>query len=135
MFAFDLQTFLIILKLLLKQLYVRADFFNTGNLHKNLCKLTLKYIIDRLRPRPSKNSSLSLNLFSNSPCFPTISMIFQFAPFKRTSYFFAKDTPPRISANNPLRQKLLILMKEVLFLLFQVSFSFSFFSSHCATIN
>ena len=84
---------LINLKLLLKKLDVRVEFLNTGNLHKNLYKLILKYIFDRLKPTQSKDSSLYLNLFSNSPCFPTIFIIFLFAPFNRSSYFFTKDIP------------------------------------------
>ena len=45
------------LKLLSKQLDVRIKFFNTGNLHKNLYKLVLKYMLDRLRPTLLKNLS------------------------------------------------------------------------------
>ena len=41
----------------------------------------------------SKKSSSSLNLFRSLPCFPTIFMIFLFAPFKRFSYFFTKEIP------------------------------------------
>ena len=52
--------------------------------------LILKYILDRLRPTQSKNSSYSLNLFRSSPCFPTMFIIL-FSPFKRFSYFFTKD--------------------------------------------
>ena len=122
--AFASHTFLINLKLLLKQLDVKVEFFNTGNLHKNLYKPILKYILDRLRPIGSKSSSLSMNLFNNSPCLPTILIIFLFAPFKISSYFFTKDKPafsslnflpPHSCVNNPLlHRKLLILMREVL---------------------
>ena len=43
MSGFASQTFFISLKLLLKELGVRVDFFNTGNLHKNLWSLILKF--------------------------------------------------------------------------------------------
>ena len=88
MSAFALHIFLINLKFLLKYLAVRVEFFSFGYLHKNLCKLILKYMLDRLKPTLSKSSSLSLNLSSNFPYFLTIFIIFLFVLFKRSSYFF-----------------------------------------------
>ena len=79
-----LTYFLINLKLL------RVGFFNAGILHKNLYRLILKNILDRLRPTQSKNLSLSLNYFSNSPGFSTIFIIYLFAPLRRSSYFLLK---------------------------------------------
>ena len=100
------------------------NFFDTGNLDKNLYDLIWKYILDRLRPTRSKIYSLSLNVFNNSPCFPTMFMIFLFAPFKRSSYFFTKDIPSfssfaflpsRSSVNHFVPQKLLVLMQSTHF--------------------
>ena len=42
MSAFALHTFFICFKLFLKQLGVRVEFFNTGNLHKDLSNRILK---------------------------------------------------------------------------------------------
>ena len=90
MSAFALHTFSIKKNLLLKQLDVRVEVFNTGNLHKNLYNLILKYKLDRLRPTQSKNSSRYLNPSRSLSCFPTMSITFLLAPFKRFSYFFIK---------------------------------------------
>ena len=53
----------------------------------------LMYILHQLKQMQSKNSSSSLNLLRNSPCFPTTLIIFLIAPFKRFSYFWATDIP------------------------------------------
>ena len=49
-------------------------------------KPVLKYVLNRLRPTRSKNSSVSINYFSNSPCFMTVLIIFPFASFKRSTF-------------------------------------------------
>ena len=118
MSVFDLHTFFICFKLLLKYLGVRVEFFNTGNLHKNLNNRILKHILDRFKPTQSQNSSSSLNLLRILPCFPTMLMIFSLAPFKRFSYFWTSDIP-----------------SFKLFAFFTSSFRFAFSSSETSRIH
>ena len=42
--------------------------------------------------KTTKESSLSLNLLSNSPCFPNMFMVFLFSPLSSSSYFLKRDT-------------------------------------------
>ena len=114
---------IIICQIFLRLLYALFYLFHVtvkitwGNLNKNLNNRILKYILDRLKPAKSKNSS-SLNLLRSSPCFPTMLMIFLFAPFKRFSYFCTSDIP-----------------SFKLFVFFTSSFRFAFSSSDNSRID
>ena len=69
-------------------------------------------MLDRVRPTLSKNSSSSLKRLRSTPYFPTMFIIFLFAPFKRSSHNLTKAMPSFVSIlrflllcstpNNPL---------------------------------
>ena len=119
---------IIICQIFLRLLYALFYLFHVtvkitwGNLNKNLNNRILKYILDRLKPAKSKNSS-SLNLLRSSPCFPTMLMIFLFAPSKDV-HTFARVIVLRFNFSRflPLRSDLRSLLQTFQELIFATLF-------------
>ena len=110
---------------------------------RELLKIYVNYLEINIRSAEAnilKNSSLSLNLLSNSPCFPTMFMVFVFSPFRSSSYFLIKEIasfdsahflPPCSALNNLPYLQFLLLTLVILVLLLWVLFPLLRFSLHC----
>ena len=82
----SLQIFQIVLKLVLKQLVGRVEFFSIVNFDRNLKRRILKNLLDQLKATPSRKPSDSLSSFYNFPCLLAILITCLFYLFKISSY-------------------------------------------------
>lgn len=82
----SLQIFQIVLKLVLKQLVGRVEFFSIVNFDRNLKRRIFKNVLDQFKATPSRKPSDSLSSFNNFPCLLAILIICLFYRFTISSY-------------------------------------------------